>query len=320
MPRVQHCSSAACALLVACHSVAAPVLSTGLQAQQDSSRALEVTASPTTIRVHGATLTYRDIGEGEPVVFVHGSLGDLDTFKPQFQAFAGSYRLLAYSRRFHPPNPSPPGDSAYSALTHAEDLVDLMSELSLDHARVVGLSYGAYTALLAALKYPARIQALVLAEPPLLPLLRTVPGGDSMAEAWERQVLRPSQRAFGRGDNDEGLRLFVGGLRGTTTFDQLPASTKAHLREYIPALRLQMLTDMKLYFPPVTCEQLRSLQVPVLLVGGERSPPMFAVILAELARCLPDAHRVVIPNAGHNMQIDNPAAFNREVLGFLQNR
>jgi pimeloyl-ACP methyl ester carboxylesterase len=81
---------------------------------------------------------------------------------------------------------------------------------------------------------------------------------------------------------------------------------------------LQMLTPLELYFPRLTCEDLRGIGTPTLLVGGDRSPAMFAPILEELAKCLPNAERVVIPRAGHNMQIDNPVAFNEQVLKFLR--
>jgi non-heme chloroperoxidase len=89
------------------------------------------------------------------------------------------------------------------------------------------------------------------------------------------------------------------------------------LRTYTQALKFQMLTPMKLYFPGVTCANLQRLRTPVLLVGGERSPPIFRPILDELARCLPNTERVIIPAAGHNMQIDNPGAFTEKVLAFL---
>ena len=79
-----------------------------------------------------------------------------------------------------------------------------------------------------------------------------------------------------------------------------------------------MLTPMELYFPVVSCENVQKVLTPVLLVGGDRSPPMFRPILSELAKCLPKVERVVIRHAGHNMQIDNPAEFNTEVLTFLR--
>jgi pimeloyl-ACP methyl ester carboxylesterase len=55
----------------------------------------------------------------------------------------------------------------------------------------------------------------------------------------------------------------------------------------------------------------------VLLLGGEASPRIFATLLEELPRVLPRAIRRTIPAASHSMHIDNPAAYNEAVLGFL---
>ena len=55
------------------------------------------------IEVNQTTLHYFECGKGEPLIFVHGGLGDLHTFRKQVQAFATSFRVIAYSRRFSRP-------------------------------------------------------------------------------------------------------------------------------------------------------------------------------------------------------------------------
>ena len=60
-----------------------------------------------TLEINGTTLHYVDCGEGDPLVFVHGSLGDLHTFQRQLPTFAKTFRVIAYSRRFAPPNAPP---------------------------------------------------------------------------------------------------------------------------------------------------------------------------------------------------------------------
>ena len=56
------------------------------------------------IEVNQTTLHYFECGKGEPLIFVHGALGDLHIFQRQVQAFATSFRVIAYSMRFFPPN------------------------------------------------------------------------------------------------------------------------------------------------------------------------------------------------------------------------
>lgn len=65
------------------------------QAKHDSTK---------TVFINGADLAYVEMGSGDPLVFIHGSVGDYRTFVPQFEAFAQHYRIVSYSRRFHPPN------------------------------------------------------------------------------------------------------------------------------------------------------------------------------------------------------------------------
>src|SRR6266540_1720193 len=62
-----------------------------------------------------------------------------------------TYRVLVYSRRYHPPNPPQNDAQTYSPMLHAEDLAALLLQLDLAPAHVVGSSYGAYTALVLAL-------------------------------------------------------------------------------------------------------------------------------------------------------------------------
>ena len=58
------------------------------------------------IEVNKTTLHYFECGQGEPLVFVHGAFGDLQTFREQVEAFATRFRVIVYSRRFFPPNAS----------------------------------------------------------------------------------------------------------------------------------------------------------------------------------------------------------------------
>ncbi len=71
------------------------------------------------------------------------------------------------------------------------------------------------------------------------------------------------------------------------------------------------------YFSSISCASLNRLDIPTLLVGGDRSPIMFHLILDELARCLPQARRVTIPSASHSMVSSQALAFNEAVLSFL---
>jgi pimeloyl-ACP methyl ester carboxylesterase len=70
--------------------------------------------------------------------------------------------------------------------------------------------------------------------------------------------------------------------------------------------------------PNITCEMLRGIKTPTLVVRGERTPRIFSTINDEVGRCIAGSKLVVVPNASHPMSYDNPADFNRTVLEFIR--
>jgi pimeloyl-ACP methyl ester carboxylesterase len=274
------------------------------------------------MRVNGAVLSYRRAGnQGTPVVFVHGSYGDLDDWSAQVNAFARTHRVFVYSRRYHPPNPLHDDGQVYSPALHAEDLAALLAVLGLVPAHVVGSGYGAYVALALAREHPDLVRTLVLGEPPVIPLLLRTPGGDSLRRTLIASSLDPARTAFARGDSIAGLRLFVDGMADRPgTFDNLPAPARARVVAHSFEMRREMLADRQLYLPPLDCAALGRLAMPVLLVQGERSARMFHVITTELAHCLQSDTVITIPAAGHAINTTNPAIYNQTVLQFLGTR
>jgi len=251
------------------------------------------------------------------VVFVHGSLGTLDSWRPQIDAFASRFRAIAYSRRYHPPNAARPDGQAYALSLHADDLIALIEALRLERPHLVGSSYGAYVALLVTLRRPDLVRSLVLAEPPIIPWLARTPDGDSLRRAFEAGVLEPVQRAFARGDSVSALRRFVDGVGGTGRYDDLPEAAREGLLRGAFEMRLEMRADPAVYMPALPCAEVGRIRNPVLLVLGERSPRLFHVITEELARCLPAEESVSVPGSGHTPHADNPGIYNAAVLRFL---
>ncbi|HYT03912.1 MAG TPA: alpha/beta hydrolase [Gemmatimonadales bacterium] len=273
---------------------------------------------PRLARVRGTELRFLERGTGIPVVFVHGSLGTLDSWQPQIDAFATRFRVIAYSRRYHWPNAAQLDGQEYSLSVHADDLIALIESLGLERVHLVGSSYGAYVALRVTLQRPDLVRSLVLAEPPILPWLSRTPGGDSLLRGFDATVLQPARRAFARRDSVEGLRRFWDGMTGRPgAFDALPEAARARLLRLAFELRLETLADPSDYLPALACKAVGGIRSPVLLVTGERSPRMFHIITDELTRCLPAEEIVTVPGAGHASHADNPAFYNAAVLRFL---
>jgi len=276
------------------------------------------------VDVNGTRLEYTVTGHGEPLVFVHGSLEDLRIWRHQVELFSASYRVIAYSRRYHHPNAAPgAGDPAYTASLHAADLASLIEKLDLAPAHLVTSSFGGCVALQMAVARPELVRSLVLAEPPLMPWLEHISGGALLAAAFYADAWRPAQLAFKDGDPEQGIRLFLDGVVGrgpstplrTGAFDRLSPSGQRMILDNAPEMRAETLSPD--IFPALTCTDVVALDRPVLLLNGELSPRLFHLINAELARCLPRAVQAVIPHTSHAIHVGNPMAYHTAVREFL---
>jgi pimeloyl-ACP methyl ester carboxylesterase len=267
------------------------------------------------ILVNGVGINYIEQGKGDPVVFVHGSLGDFRAWVFQMWPFSMFYHVVAYSRRYHYPNAWVGDGSDYSATLHAEDLAALIKALRLGSVHVVALSYGAYVALLLAVKHPEMVRTLVLGEPSLIPWLKHIPEGDSLLAEFLTSITEPSKCAFLCGDMEQGVKIFINGILGMDVFDQLPQFIRGSIMNN--ALELKAELSAPNLFPTFTCEDARKIKMPTLLLTGELRPNMFHLITDELERCMVNKERAIILGASHTMHAGNPLAYNKTVLAFL---
>jgi non-heme chloroperoxidase len=274
------------------------------------------------MRVNGVELHYLDRGKGVPVVLVHAGLEDYRAWAPQMEALSRRHRTITYSRRFNHPNRNRVVGREYSATVDAADLAALIRKLNLAPAHVVGVSYGAYAALLLAAKHPNLVRSVVLTEPPLLPLLRKLDGGKPLFDEFMGKVWEPAARGFEEGD-EEGIRRAVDGFgeigysgsNEKMTFASLPAEARSALIQN--AAEWRALTASKNPFPDVSRGDIKDMKTPVLLLSGQRSLPMLALIDQELERLLPRAERVILPAATHEMWNEFPDQCRAAALAFF---
>lgn len=269
---------------------------------------------------NGITLHYVDLGKGVPVIFVHGSLSDGGYWADQVGEFAKRYRAIAYSRRYNYPNNNP-ARAGYSAVVDGEDLAAFIGVLHLGRVVVIGHSYGALTAMFLAAKHPELVRALVLAEPPAILLLAHLPAdeaktGKAMLEDIERRMVMPMRRAFGRGDRDAGIRVFIDYVfNDPHAWDQMSKSARDEMLRNAHEWDVMMTTGT--LFPNIEPTTIRKIATPSLLLSGAKSYPFLRLITEELARLLPNREVIVLPNAGHQMWYQAPDACRKDVEAFL---
>lgn len=274
---------------------------------------IDTAAQVKEIEANGTNLAYIEQGAGEPVIFIHGAVSDFRTWLEQIGVFSKNYRAISYSRRYHQPNGSNGDQSDYSRDLHAADLVGFIKALDLGKAHLIGHSYGASIALMAALDYPELVGSLILGEPSPFPSLLNKDGIRLLSE--QKAKFDESIRLAEKGDEESAVREFLQAVVGVDVLGLLPDERRSVVLENADTL-LPMLRN---YYesPMLSGKQLKRINVPTLLVTGEFSPRIARVSNEMINRCLPNSKTVILQGASHGLQIENPEGFNRLTLNFL---
>ncbi len=264
----------------------------------------------------GIEIHFAEGGEGLPLVFVHGGMGDWQSWAPQWEDFTARYRCITYSRRFSSPNRNTLSTTNHSVRAEARDLEALLDHWDAAPAFIVGTSYGAYTALQMALAAPGKVRALALTEAPVLPFADRVPGGRQAREAFLRDVIHPADEAFRAGDVERAVALLTVGINGSGPGEAATDAGRARRMRNADAMRaLAFSSDA---YPALDEELLRTFKVPTLLLTGEDTMPIHRATTQALKALLPHAPLKIVPGCGHGVHRDNPSVFNRTVLEFFK--
>jgi len=272
---------------------------------------------------NGMELHYVELGKGEPVVFVHGSLSDGSYWNPQLAEFAKKYHVIAYSRRYNQPNTNlaQPG---YSAVTDADDLAGLIEAKHLGRVHVIGHSYGAFTGLFLATRHPEMVRSLVLAEAPAVSLLMHLPdtqgeSGRAIYAEVQREMVEPVKAAFQKRDRETGVKTFINFvLRNPMAWDSWSEQERQETLRNAHEWDVMMTSGE--VFPVLEPEAVERIKAPTLLLSGESSYWFLRPIDEELERLLPNQKRIILKGATHRMWYEQPEKCRSVVLEFLKGK
>ena len=261
------------------------------------------------LEINGYPLTYQDVGNGPPIVLVHGSIVDYRIWKPTVAGLSSHFRIIAPSLRHYYPEPWDGIGADFTVEQHAADVVTLIRSLNLGAVHLLGWSRGGAVAVEAARQAPELIKTLILEDGTIsLAGEETETMRQARAAAQERvTALRSSVQ---RGEFEQGARQLVDALNGAGAWSRLPDERRRIMLDNIRTALAAMIV-------PVPKEDLAALGMPMLLLTGENSPKSYAEfydMLRNLRECGPT---VCIPGAAHMMHLDNPTAFNVAVAKFV---
>ena len=266
-----------------------------------------------TQRVNGYEMAYAARGTGTPVVLVHGTATDYRWWSPQMAPLAEHYRPVAVSLRHHYPERWNGQGDTLSMAQHVADLAAFVRSLDAGPVHLVGWSRGGQAALQMAARHPQLLKSLVLVDPaPVSGLLPATAEASAAAER-RRGFVRAAIEDLQRGEIDAGLERFVDGTSAAGAWTSLPEPAKQTVRDN--AWSIRSLPDDAAQ--ALSCESLRAITVPVLLVNGERSPVEYKAMAEAVQRCVPRGERATIAKAAHAMSRSHAPAFNTVLLDFL---
>ncbi len=250
------------------------------------------------------SLFYEVIGEGEPIVLVHGFGLDSRLWDDQVRAWSPHYQIIRYDLRGF--GKSSPGTDAY---THADDLMGLLGHLRVTRAVFVGLSLGGGVLTDFALTYPQAVRALVLVDPTL--------GGFKLSSEFMAALADVRMRVV-----ECGMDAARAGWLASPLFAhalKIPAA-EAALRRMVGEYSGWHWThpDRGRRMSPPAALRLGEISAPTLVVVGELDTPDFRVIADTLAQGIRGARLVVVNGSGHVPNLEAPEYFNNLVLEFVR--
>jgi pimeloyl-ACP methyl ester carboxylesterase len=244
----------------------------------------------------GVGIYYEVHGDGPPLLLTHGYSSTSAMWHGQVDALAKEHKLILWDMRGHGQSDYPDDPKAYSEVLTVGDMAAILDAVGAKRAIIGGLSLGGYMSLAFYRAHPQVARALLIID--------TGPGfkKDDAREAWNARALATADKL-----DHEGLDMLKSATRERATASHRNARGLA-----LAARGMLTQRDARVI------ELLPDIKVPSLVVVGADDAPFLAAS-DYMAAKIPGAQKVVIPAAGHAVNIDQPKAFIDAVTPFLKN-
>ena len=252
------------------------------------------------VRANGLAIAYERAGMGPPLVFAHGAAEDGRVWRPQLDALADEFTVVAWDEPGTGRSSDVPADFALA--DYAACLAALIAALGLGPAHVVGLSWGGTVVLELYRHHPRLVATLILVD--------TYAGwkGSLPKEEVDARIAGARQMLAAPEFDPTLPGLFAG---------DPPAQFVPMLEEVAAAVRPETLrTQLWVMAEADQRDVLPQIKAPTLLIWGEHDARSPLRIAREFHELIPHSELVVIPGAGHVSHLEQPARFNEAVREF----
>lgn len=263
------------------------------------------------IEVDYGSLYYEELGEGEPLILIHGHSLSHCMWDEQFTKFAKKYRVIRYDVRGY--GASSP-QIEYVPFTHVEDLILLMNALNIEKAHIVGLSMGGFIGADMLGCFPERMLSAVLASGNI----RKSPG-PSQPMGPEESAKRDKEIAelLEKGVDVMKREWFEGLMNsGGSQRERMREPLWGMIEEWTAWQPLHKEARVIVGLDAYEMIKEKRPEVPTLLIEG-KSPNNRYSENPDLLNYLPNGKLTVIDDCGHMLNMEQPEAFNQVVLDFL---
>lgn len=249
-------------------------------------------------------LEHKISGEGKPLIILHGLFGSLDNWQTHARKLSEYFKVILVDQRNH--GHSPWSDELSYELM-ATDLAELMDDLGIEKAYLLGHSMGGKTVMQFTEKYPERVEKLIVADIGFkqYPLhhQQIIAGMDAIS-ATERNSRSAAEQLLSEYVQDAGTRQFI--MKNLYWVDKTQLGWRFNLEVLKREMR-NILGEISL----TEC------WIPTLFIRGGKSNYIVDNDISDIEEKYPDMQMVTIENAGHWVHAEAPEVFMNAVLEFL---
>ena len=252
-------------------------------------------------------LYYEMEGKGETLVLCHAFFVDSHMWDEQWDSFIKHYRVLRFDMRGFGKS-----DPAIGPVSHRHDLYNLLQNLGIDRANLLGCSKGAETIIDFTLEHPEMVVSLVL--------ISGVPGGFEMQGEPPSQLMEMLQ-AIEKNDlervSELQISLWVDGIyRHPQQVDPDVRQRAAEMNRIVVENGTWAKADAQ-PLNPLAVGRLAEINVPTLIIAGSLDHPEILKVADLMANRIKGAEKIILSDCAHVPNMEKPAEFNRIILDFL---